>query len=53
MTPEPNIPAILCLDVAFLLGYVSWALWQLENSDQEDDDPEVGALDLPTELPNR
>jgi len=22
-------------------------------SDQEDDDPEVGALDLPSDLPNR
>jgi hypothetical protein len=36
MTQEPNIPAILCFDLAFLLGYVSWALWQLENIDQDD-----------------
>jgi hypothetical protein len=38
MTQEPNIPAILCFDVAFLLGYVSWALWQLENIDGDDDE---------------
>jgi hypothetical protein len=36
MTQEPNIAAILCFDLAFLLGYVSWALWQLENIDQDD-----------------
>jgi hypothetical protein len=36
MTQEPSIPAILCFDLAFLLGYVSWALWQLEKNDQDE-----------------
>jgi cbb3-type cytochrome oxidase subunit 3 len=37
MAHEPNIAAILCFDVAFLLGYVYWALWQLEKMDRDDD----------------
>jgi hypothetical protein len=36
MTHEPSIPAILCFDLAFLLGYVYWALWQLEKNDQDE-----------------
>jgi hypothetical protein len=36
MTEEPSIPSILCFDLALLLGYVSWALWQLENNDQDE-----------------
>jgi hypothetical protein len=36
MTQEPSIPAILCFDVAILLGYVSWAWWQLEKNAQDE-----------------